>query len=82
VELLEYLAPRDGRPTPLDLRANDLAHWQTTLVARAPETLLHAQYGGGLVSPDVVRVDDAQAGFTRGLMIRDPDGHAMRVVAR
>ncbi|MEZ5294487.1 MAG: VOC family protein [Vicinamibacterales bacterium] len=76
------LAPRDGRPTPLDLKANDLAHWQTTLVARAPESLLHARHGGGLVSPEVVAVDAATTGFARGLTIRDPDGHAMRVVAR
>lgn len=82
VELLEYLAPRDGRPTPLDLKANDLAHWQTTLVARAPESLLRARHGGGLVSPEVVAVDAAATGFARGLTIRDPDGHAMRVVAR
>src|ERR1044071_5143652 len=32
VEFLEYLAPRDGRPAPEDLRANDLLHWQTGLV--------------------------------------------------
>lgn len=82
VELLEYLAPRDGRPAPLDLKANDVAHWQTTLLARSPETLLDAQYGGGLVSPEVVRFDDGRIGFARGLTIRDPDGHAMRVVAR
>jgi catechol 2,3-dioxygenase-like lactoylglutathione lyase family enzyme len=31
VELLEYLAPRDGRPIAPDERANDLIHWQTTL---------------------------------------------------
>lgn len=78
IELLEYLAPRDGRPPPIDLKANDLAHWQTTLVARAPERLLANQHGGGLVSPDVVTVE----GSGRGLMIRDPDGHAMRVVSR
>ena len=31
VELLEYLAPRDGRPYPADARPNDLFHWQTTI---------------------------------------------------
>ena len=82
VELLEYLAPRSGRPTPLDLAANDLAHWQTTLVAADPSPLLADQHGGGLVSPDVVRLDAPVLGFTRGLMLRDPDGHAMRVVSR
>src|SRR6516225_6504889 len=28
VELLEYVAPGDGRPMPADTRANDLWHWQ------------------------------------------------------
>ena len=82
VELLEYLAPRTGRPSPLDLAANDLAHWQTTIVASAPDALLAHQHGGGLVSPEVVRVDGTALGFARGLTIRDPDGHAVRVVAR
>jgi len=81
IELLEYLAPRDGRPAPIDLKANDLAHWQITLAAADPGALLSGQHGGGLVSPVVVRVDPAQTGFARGLMIRDPDGHALRVVA-
>jgi catechol 2,3-dioxygenase-like lactoylglutathione lyase family enzyme len=82
VELLEYLAPRNGRPTPLDLAANDLAHWQTTLVAVDPSPLVADQHGGGLVSPDVVPTDTPALGFSRGVMLRDPDGHAMRVVAR
>jgi len=33
IELLEYLAPRDGRPAPLDARASDLAHWHVNLSA-------------------------------------------------
>ena len=82
IELLEYLAPRDGRPAPLDLKANDLAHWQTTIAGGNATALLANQHGGGLVSPDVVRVDPEQVGFELGLMIRDPDGHAVRVVQR
>ncbi len=31
LEFLEYLTPRDGRPTPKDSGANDIWHWQTTL---------------------------------------------------
>jgi catechol 2,3-dioxygenase-like lactoylglutathione lyase family enzyme len=81
IELLEYLAPRDGRPAPLDLKANDLAHWQTTVASGRVAALLASQHGGGLVSPDVVSVD-ASVGFVRGLTIRDPDGHAVRVVER
>ena len=33
IELLEYLAPADGRPFPADLRENDVAYWQTSLIA-------------------------------------------------
>ncbi len=82
VELLHYLAPRTGRPAPLDQSAVDLAHWQTTMAGRAPEALLDAQHGGGLISPDVVDVDAQALGFKRGLMLRDPDGHAVRAVTR
>jgi catechol 2,3-dioxygenase-like lactoylglutathione lyase family enzyme len=32
IELLEYLAPSDGRPYPTDARANDLFHWRTSVV--------------------------------------------------
>jgi catechol 2,3-dioxygenase-like lactoylglutathione lyase family enzyme len=81
VELLEYLAPRDGRPAPLDLKANDLAHWQTTIVAAAPAALLRTTFGGWLVSPDVI-APPAPFGFARGLLVRDPDAHGVRVVAR
>src|SRR5213594_2211589 len=31
IEFLEYLTPRDGRPRPADVRANDIVHWQTTI---------------------------------------------------
>jgi catechol 2,3-dioxygenase-like lactoylglutathione lyase family enzyme len=81
IELLEYLAPRDGRPAPLDIRANDLAHWETTIVARQAAVLLHTMFGGWLVSPDVVTAP-ASAGFSRGLLVRDPDAHGVRVVER
>lgn len=33
IELLEYLAPSDGRPAPGDVRSSDLIHWQTRLRA-------------------------------------------------
>src|SRR5215471_3882354 len=31
VEFLEYLTPRDGRPRPADVGANDVVHWQTMI---------------------------------------------------
>src|SRR4029453_15701732 len=31
IEFLEYLTPRDGRPRPADVHANDVIHWQTMI---------------------------------------------------
>src|SRR5262249_8285390 len=82
IEFLEYLAPRDGRPFPADTRANDLVHWQTTLVARDLQALAHQVRTGlfSLVSPDIVTLAANQLGFTQGVLVRDPDGHAMQLI--
>jgi catechol 2,3-dioxygenase-like lactoylglutathione lyase family enzyme len=82
VELLEYRAPRDGRATPIDLKANDLAHWQITMQATGLQHLLAPNRLFALVSPDVTSIDRAPLGFSRGLLVRDPDGHGVRVVER
>ena len=75
VELLDYRAPRDGRDTPADLKANDIAHWQVTMLAPGLERLLRPSPIFSLVSPDVTRLDGRDA-----LMVRDPDLHAVRLM--
>jgi hypothetical protein len=84
IELLEYLAPRDGRPSPIDLRANDLAHWETTVVTQGLDHLFEAtdRRPYSLVSPEAVQIDTGIAGFRRGALVRDPDGHGIRFVER
>jgi catechol 2,3-dioxygenase-like lactoylglutathione lyase family enzyme len=84
IELLEYLAPRDGRPAPSDLRANDIAHWQTTVVAEKLEPLmgLARNHRLSLVSPGPVDAAPLSVGFRSGSLARDPDGHGIRVVAK
>lgn len=81
VELLEYLAPTDGRPFPEDEKANDILHRQTVLrttdidaVARELR-LARAR----LISPGVVDTPDAALKFTRAILVRDPDGHAVLI---
>src|SRR5215471_18091905 len=83
IECLEYLAPRDGRPFPADARANDLVHWQTTLIARDLESTAHQVRAGtfSLVSPGIVTLAASQLGFTQGILVRDPDGHVMQLIA-
>jgi catechol 2,3-dioxygenase-like lactoylglutathione lyase family enzyme len=81
IELLEYLTPRDGRPPPADLRANDLAHWQTVVrtgdVTALARRALDA--GGAAVSPALVERTDPAYRLERARLIRDPDGHGLLI---
>jgi catechol 2,3-dioxygenase-like lactoylglutathione lyase family enzyme len=81
VELLEYLAPRDGRPMPADVKASDLIHWQVRLAVRDLAGAERQMRAGKvwLVSPGVVSLTGAPLGFGRGLLVRDPDGHALEL---
>ena len=82
IELLEYVAPRDGRPAPIDLKANDLAHWQTTLVtpgAGAIFDLASMRAPFALVSPRLATPDPS---IGAAGLIRDPDGHGLRLVVK
>jgi catechol 2,3-dioxygenase-like lactoylglutathione lyase family enzyme len=82
VELLEYLAPRDGKRMPADSGANDLWAWQTTLAtsdlgATFP-ALQHSSPTGSLSG--AVTLETSSLGFKKGFLLRDPDGHLIRVV--
>ena len=81
VELLEYLAPRDGRPFPPDERANDLVHWQTTVRVTDLDAAARAASAAGLgwISPGPVPVTAPALGFSRALLARDPDGHVVQL---
>jgi hypothetical protein len=62
--------------------ANDIAHWETNVttadVGVAARRLRAARVP--FVSPGVVTFADAALGFHAGTMVRDPDGHAVRVL--
>jgi len=78
VELLEYLAPADGRPIPTDSRANDGWYWQINLTARDPagfDTRLGAS-GVPRLSPGLTTLPGSALGVASGFVVRDPDGHA------
>lgn len=84
IEFLEYLAPRDGRPAPRDSRANDIWHWQTTLVTndavKAEKTLRASM--GRVISPGVAVIAEKNFGFAKGFLARDPDGHGLRMIEK
>jgi catechol 2,3-dioxygenase-like lactoylglutathione lyase family enzyme len=81
IELLEYLAPRDGRPMPADVKANDLVHWQVRLAVADAAAAAQAMRASRawFVSPGLVTLPDGQLGFRRAALVRDPDGHAAQL---
>lgn len=82
VEFLQYETPPGGRPMPRDTKASDLWHWQTSLVVDDVAAAAKALRAAGVqfVSPDVVEIRDPILGFSRAVMVMDPDGHVMRLV--
>jgi len=79
VELLEYLAPTDGRDAPRDARANDLIHWHTTLVTPSVEELATRVRSTKTrwISPGIIPGLEGPADLRSGFQVRDPDGHAV-----
>ena len=82
IEFLEYLAPRDGRPYPPDAKPNDLFHWYTTLhtqdVAGLMQNLMSSKTR--FISGGIIEVGAIAPGSRRAGLIRDPDGHAIKLV--
>lgn len=84
IEFLEYLMPRNGRAIPADLRSDDIAHWQTNLVVDNAKAAAEKLQGRGytLVSAGVVEMPQQVLGFRWGFLVRDPDGHTIRIVEK
>src|SRR6266446_3469096 len=84
IELLEYLSPRNGRAIPVDEHANDLVHRQTQLETENPDAATaHLRIAKtNFMSDGLVSFAGPNLGFTRGFVVRDPDGHAISIVQR
>lgn len=84
IEFLEYLTPRDGRPRPTDVHANDIVYWQTMIATDDLDLLAkrlrdaHVRF----VSPGVVTISKDKAGFSKGGLVSDPDGHCVLLIQR
>ncbi len=81
IELLEYLAPRDGRPFPTDEHANDTVHRHTILVTADADAAAHPLQASkaAFVSSGVVANPTGEPGFKKALLVRDPDGHVIEL---
>jgi catechol 2,3-dioxygenase-like lactoylglutathione lyase family enzyme len=69
VELLEYLAPRGGRAAPADTRVEDAWYWEIVVMVDD-------------VSAVAARLRSAGVAFLSANVVRDPDGHAVKLVQR
>jgi catechol 2,3-dioxygenase-like lactoylglutathione lyase family enzyme len=82
IEFLEYVAPTSGRPYPTDERANDVVHWQTTILVPNVDSAaaLLRRHNFRVLSAAPVALPDTTLGFRRGILARDPDGHVVQLV--
>jgi Glyoxalase/Bleomycin resistance protein/Dioxygenase superfamily. len=84
IEFLEYLTPRDGRPRPADIHANDIVHWQT-MIATDDLNLLAKRLQDArvpFVSTGVIAMPKDKAGFSKGALVSDPDGHSVLLIQK
>jgi catechol 2,3-dioxygenase-like lactoylglutathione lyase family enzyme len=82
VEFLEYEAPRGGRAAPADGGASELWHCEISLVVRGLDALVQRmrQSKVRFVSDRIHSTHGLGFGGERGVIVLDPDGHAVRLV--
>jgi len=83
VELLEYIAPRDGKPFP-EATGADSVHWEIALEVGSVEDTLRALRGASLGTAPAHGTDVSamSPGLARAALVRDPDGHTVRISER
>jgi catechol 2,3-dioxygenase-like lactoylglutathione lyase family enzyme len=81
VEFLEYEAPGPGRPRPADLSVRDVRHWEISIAVADLDATVSALRADGV---EVVSQRPAACGVcavgSRAALVRDPDGHVVRLV--
>ncbi len=81
IEFLQYLVPGPGKPFPPDSKADDIWHWQTTLIVKNAEPLYNRLKTGGykLISLRPSNLQNITGIITKAFIVRDPDGHALLI---
>jgi catechol 2,3-dioxygenase-like lactoylglutathione lyase family enzyme len=80
LEFLQYVTPSGGRTAPGGTRPNDVVATRTVIEVDDVDALAGKLQAGGVsfISPRSVRVPGMH--WSKGLMVRDPDGHAVLLV--
>ena len=78
IEFLQYINPGPGRAYPKDSRADDIWHWQTTLIVDDAESLYNKLKSAGhnFISKELVH-QMVNGVHSKSFIVRDPDGHAI-----
>lgn len=81
IELLEYIAPRDGREFPRDEHSNDVVHRATIVIADDTAAAIpgFTAANAKFVSSGLVATHMSNLPFKEAIQVRDPDGHAIAV---
>jgi len=80
IEFLQYIKPGPGKLYPTDSRADDIWHWQTTLIVNDAENLYQRfkTTNANFISKELV-IQKHDNISTKSFIVRDPDGHAMLI---
>ncbi len=79
IELLEYVEPNGGHPIPIDTCANDLWFWQTTIVVEDLSNQVQRLQGYEFPLTRTTGIEVPELGLKKSLLVRDPDGHTVRL---
>lgn len=80
IEFLQYLQPGPGKQYPPDSRADDIWHWQTTLIVNNVGSLFEKVISSGcsFISKGIIELK-SKSGNQKAFIIRDRDGHALLI---
>lgn len=82
IELLDYIVPGTGRPFPDDGQSYDIARMQIQLVVENIEQAVNTLRENGVkfISPKIVDFPDSHP-YRQACLVKDPNGHAMMLIA-
>lgn len=82
IEFLQYVKPGPGKPYPADSKADDIWHWQTTLVVDDAEKLYHRLKRSPyrFISKELIHLKNKSGKIRKAFVVRDGDGHAMLII--
>lgn len=82
LEFLQYLTPSGGRTAPASLRPNDLVTTRTVIEIDDLDRMTRTLQENDVVFISPQPLEIAGAAWRKGLLVKDPDGHAVLLVER